>query len=142
MIVVDASIVVDWVAPRVSESLPAIATLRRLADEGQELAAPRLLAEEVANALLTGLRRGRWSGPEADAAFRELRSLPVRFIDDERDLDRAWDLARRFDDHPIYDMLYVAVAERTHSVLVTADESLRSRLGFPSWMIGPQAASS
>ncbi len=140
MTVVDASVIVDCVAPRVSVTSPAITTLRRLADEGQELAAPRLLIEEVANALLTGLRRSRWSGPEADAAFEQLRRLPIRLIDDERDLGRAWELARRFDDHPIYDMLYVAVAERTRSVLVTADESLRSRLGAPAWVVGPDPA--
>jgi len=44
----------------------------------------------------------------------------VRIVDDERDLGRAWDLARRYDDHPIYDMVYVAVAERRGAVLVTA----------------------
>lgn len=101
MTVVDASVVVDWVA------------------------------------LLTGLRRRRWSGAEADAAYVRLRSLPVRIVDDERDLDRAWDLARRYDDHPIYDMVYVAVAERRGAVLVTADEGLRRRSSTLAWVVGP-----
>jgi len=137
MTVVDASVVVDWVAPGAGPTSPAMATLHRLGHEAEALVAPRLLLEEVANALLTGLRRRRWSGAEADAAYVRLRSLPVRIVDDERDLDRAWDLARRYDDHPIYDMVYVAVAERRGAVLVTADEGLRRRLSTLAWVVGP-----
>jgi len=58
-------------------------------------------------------------------------------VDDGRDLDRAWDLARRYDDHPIYDMVYVAVAERRGAVLVTADEGLRRRSSTLAWVVGP-----
>ncbi len=141
MTVVDASIVVDWVAPGIGERSPALVTLHRLAEERQEITAPRLLLEEVANALLTGLRRRRWSGSQADEAFARLRRLPVRLVDDRRDLDRAWDLARRYDDHPIYDMLYVAVAERTRTVLITADASLRHRLSSFAWVTGPDQVS-
>jgi len=139
--VVDASIVVDWVAPGAGPASPAMATLSRLVDEGETLVSPRLLLEEVANALLTGLRRRRWSGAEADAAYSRLRRLPVRIVDDERDLDRAWDLARRYDDHPIYEMVYVAVAERRGAVLVTADEGLRRRLSTLAWVVGPDSGS-
>jgi predicted nucleic acid-binding protein len=62
----------------------------------------------------------------------------VRLRDEPRDLDRAWDLARRYDDHPIYDMVYVALAERTDSVLITADRALRGRLIGMDWVIGPE----
>lgn len=41
--------------------------LDRLAAEEAELLPPPLLMEEVSNALLTGIRRGRWSGAAADA---------------------------------------------------------------------------
>lgn len=137
MAVVDASVVVDWVAPGAGPNSAAMATLRRLGEEGKALLGPRLLLEEVANALLTGMRRRRWSGAEADDAYARLRCLPVQIVDDERDLDRAWDLARRYDDHPIYDMVYVAVAERRGAVLVTADDGLRRRLSTLAWVVGP-----
>src|SRR6266508_662196 len=55
-----------------------------------ELLAPRLLLEEVSNALLTGIRRGRWSGRAADASHLLLRRLPVRLVDEPSDLERAW----------------------------------------------------
>jgi len=136
--VVDASVAVDWVAPGADPGLPSVALLAQLAAEEAELLAPRLLMEEVSNALLSGIRRGRWSGTAADAARALLRRLPVRLVDEPRDLDRAWDLARRYDDHPIYDMLYVALAERRRTELVTADAALRRvLLGF-DWIMAPE----
>jgi predicted nucleic acid-binding protein len=138
MPVVDASIVVDWVAPGADPALPAILALQRLAAAEAELLAPRLLMEEVGNALLTGVRRGRWSGAAADRAFLVLADLPVRLVDEPRDLRRAWDLARRYDDHPIYDMVYVALAERRRTELVTADAALCDRLAGLDWLIPPE----
>jgi predicted nucleic acid-binding protein len=136
--VVDASVVVDWVAPGAGSKLPAIVALRRLAADEIELLAPRLLMEEVANALLTGVRAGRWSGGAADEAQALLRELPVRLADEPRDLDRAWDLARRYDNHPVYDLLYVALAERKGTRLITADASLRRRLVGLEFVVGPE----
>jgi predicted nucleic acid-binding protein len=136
--VVDASVVVDWVAPGVDPVLPSVVLLGRFASDAAEVIAPRLLLEEVSNALLTGIRRGRWSGAAADSAYRLLRDLPVRLVDDARDLERAWDLARRYDNHPIYDMLYVALAERRQTQLVTADAALRGLLDAFDWLVTPE----
>src|SRR5207245_1174313 len=46
---------------------------------------------------------------------------------------------RRYDNHPVYDMVYVAVAEAAGVDLITADESLRSRLGHFGWIKAPDA---
>ncbi len=138
MPVVDASVVVDWVAPGVDPELPAVALLARLAADRAELLGPRLLMEEVSNALLTGVRRGRWSGAAADAGHALLRQLPVRLLDEPRDLDRAWDLARRYDNRPIYDLLYVALAERHRTQLITADSTLRETLVNLDWVVAPE----
>jgi predicted nucleic acid-binding protein len=126
--VVDASVVVDWIAPDADPALPALSVLRRLAETEEELLAPRLLLEEVSNALLTGVRRRRWSGAQADSALTLLTTLPVRLDDQHRDLERAWELARRYDNHPIYDLMYVALAERRKTKLITADRSLQRAL--------------
>ncbi len=112
--------------------------LHRLVSDEVELLAPRLLLEEVANALLTGVRRRRWDGVAADVALRLLHELPVRLVDDIRDLDRAWELSRRHDNHPIYDMVYAALAERRRTTLVTADGALRRRLVGFDWVIAPE----
>lgn len=141
MPVVDASVVVDWVAPDADPASAAGVALARLVATEAELVAPRLLKEEVSNALLTGVRRRRWSGADADEAHRLLRELPVRLIDEPGDLDRAWDLARRLDNHPVYDLLYVAVAERRRTQLITADTRLRRMLVGLDWIIAPERVS-
>jgi len=41
---------------------------------------------------------------------------------------------------PIYDMLYVAIAERRATELVTADEALRRRLTHLAWIVAPDQA--
>jgi predicted nucleic acid-binding protein len=138
--VVDASVVVDWVAPGIDPQAPSVALLERLAARGGDLVAPRLLLEEVSNALLTGVRRGRWSGAAADSSRALLRQLPVQLVDELRDLDRAWDLARRYDNHPVYDMVYVALAERRRQQFVTADSRLRRILAGFDWVVAPDQA--
>jgi predicted nucleic acid-binding protein len=129
--VVDASIVVDWVAPDADPEGPAMRALNDLAERDQSLVAPRLLMEEVANALLTGVRRGRWDGAAADRAFTDLRDMRVDLVDAPADLDQAWELSRRYDEHPIYDLLYVALARRLGTHLLTADRRLVDRLRSP-----------
>lgn len=140
MPVVDASVVVDWVAPDTDAFGPARRLLDALAGSGAQVIAPviapRLLLEETANALLSGCRRGRWDGRAADEAFTLLGTLPVDLRDERQDLDRAWELSRRYDGHPVYDMVYVALAERLGEQLVTADEALRRRLTGLDFVVG------
>ena len=137
MPVLDASVVVDWVAPGADPDGPAARCLARLATSGEPLLGPRLLPEEASNALITGTRRKRWSGAQADTAFLLLRQLPLRLVDQDTDLDRAWELSRRYDEHPVYDLVYVAVAERLGEQLVTADDVLRRRLTGLRFVVPP-----
>lgn len=137
--VVDASVVVDWIAPDIAPTAPALALLDRLATAEEPLAAPRLLLVEVGNALLTGIRRRRWSATEADAAYAHLGALPVTLLDVPADADRAYELSRRYDEHPTYDMLYVALAERLSGRLITADSRLLARLAHLPYVTGIDA---
>jgi len=140
MPVVDASVVVEFIKPEIASDGAVEGLFEGWAREGVTLAAPRLMWEEALNALLTGVRRARWSGEQADVAATLLDRLPVTAVSDERDRARAFDLARRYDNWPVYDMVYVAVAERLTEPLVTADERLRSRLAHLGWVLGPQEA--
>jgi predicted nucleic acid-binding protein len=139
MPVLDASVVIDAIAPDVEVSSPAMRTIARLSSEGADLVGPRLLLTECANALLVGVRRARWSGAAADTAYGFLLRMPIKLADDAQHLDRAWELSRRYDNHPIYDMVYVALAEAAGVELITADQSLRSRLQHLSWIRAPDA---
>jgi predicted nucleic acid-binding protein len=132
--VVDASVLVDVIAPGASRDSPPRVLFAKWIADGAALSAPGLLWLEVANALLAGVRRGRWSGAEADVSAALLDRAPVHRIDTEQDSARAFELARRYDNWPVYDMLYVAVAERTGDEFVTADAKLQSRLGHLGWV--------
>ena len=65
--------------------------------------------------------------------------LPVRTVSDRRHLERAWELSRRYDNHPVNDMLYAATAEAVGVVFITADETLLERLGHLDWVQRPRA---
>lgn len=112
-------------------------TLQRLTRGSEAVTAPELLYVECANALVAGVRRNRWTGADADAAYGILVRLPVRAVSDRRYLERAWELSRRYDNHPVYDMLYAATAEASGTALITADETLLQRLGHLGWVRRP-----
>lgn len=77
MPVLDASVIVDCGAPGIDSSSPAMRAMRRLSSERAELIGPRLLVTECANALLTGVKKGKWSGADADRAYEFLVYLAV-----------------------------------------------------------------
>jgi predicted nucleic acid-binding protein len=112
-------------------------TLHRLTRGNDAVMAPELLYVECASALVAGVRRNRWTGSDADTAYGLLMQLPVRTVSDRRHLERAWELSRRYDNHPIYDMLYAATAEAVGMVFITADETLLQRLGHLDWVQRP-----
>jgi predicted nucleic acid-binding protein len=134
--VVDASFVVDLLDPQTGTGAPSHVLMGRLAASGADLAAPSLLWLEVSNVLLTGIRRGRWDGGLADAAYARCAQLPIRSADIPVDRERAFELARRYENWPVYDMVYVALAERLGTEFYTADEKLRARLAHLPWVLG------
>ncbi len=139
MPVCDASIVVDWIAPVVNPPDDVVDLLKRMQAANAAIVGPVLLLHEVSNALLTGVRQRRWSGTDADESFRLLRAMAVTVTDVVEDLGRAWDLSRRYDEHPIYDMVYVALAERLGERLFTADQRLLRRVAGLDFVVGPDA---
>jgi len=42
-----------------------------------------------------------------------------------------------YDNHPLYDMLYVALAERRATQLITGDSRLREALRGLDWLVTP-----
>ena len=136
MPVVDASVIVEVLAPGVPSDAPARLLMGKLAAAGADLVAPALLWLETSNALLTGIRRGRWNGAAADSAMTRLTGLEVRSADTPYDRARAFELARRYDNWAVYDMVYVALAERLGTQFYTADDRLRARLAHLPWVRG------
>lgn len=138
MLVVDASVAFEWFSPDARDDHAAVAALDLIGRKRVPLVAPPLLIAELSNGLLTGVRSGRWDGPGADRARALISEIPVSLEHDPRDLDRAWELARRFDNHPIYDMVYVAMTERKNTRLITSDRRLIRALAGVDLVVSPE----
>ena len=120
--VVDASIAIKWVIP---EPLSDAADRLRVGD--QEFLAPDLLLVEVANALWKKTTAGQISAREADAALNLVVESGINLHPTGPLLPRAMEVARRLA-HPVYDCVYLALAEREDIALVTADQRFLRRL--------------
>src|SRR6266536_4407083 len=59
---------------------------------------------------------------------------------DLEDHAQAFELARRYENWPVCDMVYVAIAERAGTEFVTADARLRARLAHLGWVKLPAEA--
>jgi predicted nucleic acid-binding protein len=120
--VVDASIAVKWVIPEVLSD-----KADRVRDSQDDVLAPDLLLVEVANALWRKTSAREISPREADAAFDLVRRSGIDLHPTGPLVRRAMDMARRLD-HPVYDCVYLALAERERAAFVTADQRLLRRL--------------
>ncbi len=115
---VDASIAVKWfVAEPLCDEARAVLA-RRI-----QRYAPDLLLAECANTIWKKAQRGEI--PDAQPYREELASLPdiLTLYPDRGLIGRATEIAFEIG-HPIYDCLYLACAEATASVLITADKRL------------------
>lgn len=112
-VVIDASVALKWVLDE-----PGKEAAEALLDE--ELIAPSLWLLEAANALWRRTRRGQIDSEEAKERLTELYNAPVTTTAIEDDLPAAADLANALG-HPVYDCLYLAMAIRENTYVVTAD---------------------
>lgn len=112
-IVIDASVAVKWVLnePRAAAAAALLA---------EELTAPEHWLAEAANALWRHVRLNELSAEEALLRIKELHSAPVAAVPIEADVVRALALGIELR-HPVYDCLYLALAERQDTYVVTDD---------------------
>ena len=119
--VVDASVAVKWLVNEPGRD----AALALLAGEA-ELVAPDELTSEVGNAIWAKARRKLLTPDEAREVLASfLTAMPVRLVDARVLLPAALDIAIRLE-HPIYDCLYLALAQHERCPLVTADQRLQA----------------
>ena len=130
---VDASIVAKWflTEPQSKEALQLLAPRIRLH-------APDILLVEYANVVWKKVHRREISDPQP--YLEEFARLPetVTLHRSADFLDHAARLAMDMD-HPVYDCLYLACADATTSVLITADHRFAKKAAGSSvevWTIG------
>lgn len=113
-LVVDASVAIKWLVEEEGSEAA-------LALKGRDLAAPALLRVEAANVLRTLVARKAAKPDEALELFVFLQAAPLTIVDHDDALEaQALRLALDLG-HPVYDCVYLALAERMGRVLVTAD---------------------
>jgi predicted nucleic acid-binding protein len=113
--VVDASVAVKWLIPE-----PGSDNADRLLLAGEPLIAPDLILVEAANALWKKVTRREVSAGEARRAVDMLRGGALETRPTAPLVRRALDLASRLR-HPMYDCVYVALAEAEGASVVSAD---------------------
>ena len=114
-IVIDASAVVDLLAG--SRSAGWIDSTIR----GRSLHAPGHVYAEVLNALGRIYRRGVRTSDETSAMLGELRRMPMVVAQGHTLVEGAWG---RRDEHSLADALYIELAARLDTVVVTTDRRL------------------
>ena len=118
MIVVDASVVVDYLLGGPSPAGDALATLL-VGDE--PVSAPHLLDVEVAQVLRRFVLRRRLPTETAEEMLEDLSALPVRRYEHVGLIARAFELRANV---TMYDAVYLALAEVLDAPLLTADARL------------------
>jgi len=114
-LVVDASVALKWVLVEPDSALAEEVLFR-------PLVAPDWWRVEVANGLWKAFDRGEIDLDEARAGLARFANVAVETEDAAGLLDEAMILAARLH-HPVYDCLYLALAIRRDTRMVTADRT-------------------
>ena len=122
MIVLDASVAVDWLV----QTAAAQRIESRIFSRNQSLHAPELLDLEVAQVLRRLVREGVLSTSRAEQAIQDLLDLRLTRYPHSVLLPRIWQLRHNLS---AYDAAYIVLAEKLGATLLTRDARLASAAG-------------
>lgn len=125
--IVDASVVLRWFLNE-----PGADDAGATFQHRQAPSAPAFILTEVANGLWSAVRRKRI---DVDLARTYVQSAPRLFgtLHPTAALyEAAFDLAIELD-HPIYDCMYLALADRERLPLLTTDARLQNKVAGTRW---------
>lgn len=100
-----------WLLPE-DLSDRAIVLRDRLVQAGEALIAPSLLTTEVTSTLSKAIHRQRVPSALGEEAFQAFRLFPIYVYDLAPLMDDAWAWAKALNAPNLYDMYYLALAER------------------------------
>ena len=127
--VVDASVAAKWWLPRVQEEL--VTQAENLAQSHLRgfllLAVPDLFWGELANVFWKAARTGKILPAEAIAGLNKMMGLSLASHPTSDLASNALEIALRYD-RTVYDSLYVALALKLGTDLITADQRLANAL--------------
>ena len=114
--VVDASVVAKWLFPETHSD-----AARKLLQQRADYLAPDLLFAEVTNVIWRKMRRGQIAPAHAQRLAIDLETIAVETVPCRTLAKDAYSLAAATGQSP-YDALYVALAVRLDTQVITADE--------------------
>lgn len=120
--VVDASVVVKWFVPEVHSD-----AARRLLGMRHEYVAPDLLFAEAANTIWKKVGRKELTAEEGPRIVADIGRIAVETIACRALAEDAFALANATG-RTVYDAMYVALAVRLDTRLITADDRLEAAL--------------
>lgn len=126
-VVVDAGVAVSWYV-----SGPGTEKAHALFETNELLIAPDLVMAEIGNSAWKLSRAGRISGDTASTIVYHAESAFSNLVSSAELIDRAFAIGRQLD-HPIYDCLYLALAEREEARMVTTDKSFVRKVEGTNW---------
>jgi len=120
--VVDASLVIKWFVPEVHSE-----AARRWLDARHDYIAPDLLFPETGNTIWKKVRRGELTSGEGQRLVADLSAVAVEAVAMRRLMPDAHGLALRTG-ITVYDAIYLALAVRLETQLITADDRFARRV--------------
>ena len=125
--VADASVVCKWHFEEEDSPLAKTLLLRK-----DKILAPDSLLSEFANAMSRKIREGNFSPEGFVEAIESIGEQITRFVPARELLLPALDISVELR-HPIYDCLYLALADHEGAVLVTDDRAFLRKTAESRW---------
>jgi predicted nucleic acid-binding protein len=123
--VLDASVALKWAAASASETLSSesLELLRQYVNGVVNFIVPDIFWSEVCNVLWKGSRQSRWSQAAAGRIISEMHVRNFATVSPHSLMNGALRIAFTYY-RTVYDCLYVALAIRSGTHMITADERL------------------
>jgi len=118
VLVVDASVVLKWFVPEIHSD-----AAHRLLSATHEYVSPDLLFPEIGNAIWKKVRRGELTAEEGQRLAVDISSIAVETVSTRGLMIDAHALAVTTG-LTVYDAMYLALAVRLKTALITADDRL------------------
>ena len=122
VVVVDASVVVKWFIPEIHSE-----RARRLLSGDDHYVAPDLLFAEIGSVIWKKIRRGELGAAEGRRLMGDVPAIAVETIA-TRDLVVDAHALAVATDITVYDAMYLALAARLDTAMITADDRLARKI--------------
>lgn len=117
-LVIDANVAVKWFIEE-----PRSSAARKILEKGSAFTAPDIFIPEICNVVWKKVKKQEITAEQGHAIVSNMPTVLDYIVPSSDLVNRAFVLAVQYN-HPVYDCLYLALAERDSLTLVTDDAKL------------------